>query len=408
VTVVLDVSYQWKTTLERYPQVEVGELPGVLGDIVRYMRPIGPMFPQDWLEMLALTFWSGAFPGVKFENLGLNLWFLGINGPGVGKNITTDELYAVFRDLAEAREQKLAIYTSGSAEGMGRRLAGHGRSLLAYHAEYAGFLRSLRQMPGAKELLCNLYDGRDIAHQLANESIEATDPYTVVVATTTMAAITESGSREDLSNGYLSRFLFCAPDSIDVGPESFRGADERAGLVASLARHLGDLEGVRRVALDGVSPALEAYRRLLGVGTGRVRDLDAERANEETPPGRLVARVKKVAGLLALASPDPVVRGHIAIVPEGCVELAIRLVQRAEAYQRRVGTWLGASRGDVNTLKVLRHLKERPSGLTSREVQQLAHINAREAAVVLGGLIEDGDAEEVRESGRKVLYRAVR
>lgn len=407
--VAIDVSYQWRGLLDQYPAVRAEELPGALGDVVRYMRPIGAMFDVDWLEMLALTCWSSAWPGVKFENLGLNLWFLGVNPQGVGKNITSDELYTIFRDLAEAREQKMVIFTSGSAEGMGRRMVGHARSLLAYHAEYAGFLKSLRQMAGAKEMLCNLYDGRDISHQLANESIEATDPYAVVVATTTMSAITESGTREDLSNGYLSRFLFCAPDSLDVGPELFRSAAERRELVGRLRRHIDAVGPVARVAFEGGgSGALERYRALLGVGTGRRRNLDEERANEDTPPGRLVARAKKVAALLALAGEGARAHDGTVAVTEASVELAIRIVQRADAYHRRVATWIGSNKEDVTRTKVLRYLQERGTeGLTSRDLQQLCHVNAREMAVTLGGMVDDGEVEEVRD-GRRVLYRPVR
>jgi len=206
------------------------------------------MFPTDWVEMMALTFWSALLPHAKVENLGLNLWFLGINPQGVGKNLTSDELKDTIVAVQDVRQQKLIMFTTGSAEGMGRRLQGDHQSLLAYHAEYSGFLKSLRQMPGAKEMLCDLYDGRGIAHQLANETIEATDPYVVVVATTTMQSLSESGNRDDLLNGYLSRFLFCCPDSLDLGMRQARTVRERYAVAGGGAKLIDGVGGLSHVA----------------------------------------------------------------------------------------------------------------------------------------------------------------
>jgi hypothetical protein len=72
--------------------------------------------------------------------------------------------------------------------------------------------------------------------------------------------------------------------------------------------------GYLRAQKNGVSfaetgkkdpPQIEQYRKDLGLGTGEVLDLDDQAAQEETPAGRLVARVKKVAALLALGEAMP-------------------------------------------------------------------------------------------------------
>lgn len=391
----------WRRTLDEYPPVTNGELPGILGDLCRYMGPVGRMFPWDWIETLTLTLWSSAWPEVRVENLGLNLWWLGVNQQGVGKNITSDEMYKVFRDVAAARRQPLALYTSGSAEGMGRRLAGDRRALLAYHAEYAGFLKSLRQMPAGKELLCNLYDGRDVSHQLAHESIEAREPYVVVVATTTPAAITEAGNREDLSNGYLSRFLMCAPDTLNLGAERFRSDDERAAMVERVVAHITAREGVTRMRFRRDLPALARYQEGLGLWTGGVRDLDQARHVEDTPPGRLVARTKKIAALLSLADD-----GEPGVIEERHVELAIRFTQRADAYARRIAGWIGTTRGEGAAQKAGHYLAERGE-LTVRELSQLTHYDKRTLVEALAMMMQDGDVAE-RKDGRRVLYRLVR
>lgn len=377
--------------MQRYAEITPGELPEALRLLVEHQAPVGAMFPVDWNEMMALAFWSALVPpAARVENLGLNLWFLGINPQGVGKNITSDELYRVTRTVLALQEREIALFTSGSAEGMGRRLQGSGNTLLAYHAEYAGFLKSLKQMPGGKEMLCNLYDGRDVSHQLAGERIEATDPYVVVVATTTTTAIETSGDRGDLQNGYLSRFLFCAPDSLDIGPTRFPTERERYALAERLTEILGAAGEAPQLTISpGAAVVLDEYKALVGMHTGRLRNLDQERANEETPPGRLIARVKKIAGLCALAD------SRTTIGPRD-MDLAIGFVGRGNAYQLRVARWVGASRDDVLTEKVLYQLRRKREPLTARELRQLVNgSTGREIQETVNGLIEDGVLEAV-------------
>jgi hypothetical protein len=408
----------WRRILDEYPPVTNGELPGILRDVVRYMGPIGPMFPFDWLEHLTLAFWSTQFQDVKIENLGLNLWFLGINPQGVDKNLTSDELYKLFTLVSARRSLPLSLYTSGTAEGMIKKLVEDTRRrgggfrrlpLVAYFAEYAGTLQALRRQSGAKEALCNLYDGRDVAHQFANESVEVRDPYVVVVAATTMGAIAEHGSRGDLTNGFLSRFAIIAPDSLDIGPAAFRTEEEREAMADLIVDHLNGLTGIRRVALgpDGTN-VLGHFQRRIGVGTGRVRDLDEERLNEEMPRGRLVARVKKYAALLALAQEPEYrrVEDEVLIADARLVGLAIRFVQRADAYQQRVVQWLAATRDETQVERVARLLSiERR--MTAREIQQRAHLKKEEVQSALALLQADGSVRDERD-GQKFVWVWIR
>lgn len=388
---------EWKRELERFEPVHRAELPGAVGELAGHLNGLSAMFPHDWVPMMALTFWSALVPSTaRIENLGLNLWFMGLNPQGSGKNITSDELYKVTRATLGLAERDIALFTGGSAEGMARQLKGEGRSLLAYHREYAGFLRSLRQMQGAKEVLCNLYDGADVSHQLSQGGVEARDPHVVVVATTTMDAIAEAGNREDLTNGYLSRFFFCAPDSLDVAPEHFPTEQERMRLAVRLADRLLELGEVGQVDCDRYAErVLEQYRDSVGLYSGRVRDLDRERGNEETPPGRLVARVKKVASLLALAD-------NRSTIEAGEMALAVRFVGRGNAYQKRIAGWIGASKSDVVANRVLAQL-EKESPLTSRILQQRTHARATEVADALDVLIGGGRVYEMVE-GKTRLY----
>ena len=108
----LPASSTWKAELHRYPEVTPRELPEAIGSMVDYLRPVAVMFPHDWCPMLALTFWSVLVPGAtRVENLGLNLWFLGINPQGSGKNITSDRLYEVAQRLSGLGKKELEAAT---------------------------------------------------------------------------------------------------------------------------------------------------------------------------------------------------------------------------------------------------------------------------------------------------------
>lgn len=95
------VSKSWPDGYEMYPAVQHQEYPEHLRRLLEYMAPLGVMWPPDWLGMMALTYWSALWQRVRIENLALNLWFLGIGPQGVGKNITSDELYRVVRDVGQ-------------------------------------------------------------------------------------------------------------------------------------------------------------------------------------------------------------------------------------------------------------------------------------------------------------------
>lgn len=388
----------WEQELSRYEAVRVEELPGALGLLAGHVKPLATMFPHDWVEMMALTFWSAMVPAsARIENLGLNLWYLGLNPQGSGKNITSDEMYKVVRATFQLQERDMVLFTGGSAEGMARKLEGEGRSLLAYHREYAGFLRNLKQMSGSKEVMMNLYDGADISHQLSQSSVGVRDPHVTVVATTTMDAITETGSKEDLVNGYLSRFLFCAPNSLDVAPGPFPTEHQRYGLALLLVDMLGEVAGVEGMTCDyPAERVLGGYMAEVGLYTGRVRDLDHERGNQDTPPGRLVARAKKIAALLALAD------GRGAIVA-GDMALAIRFTERAGAYQRRVARWITMDIGDETLGRVTRWLEQNKEPVDARFLQQRARANSRLVHEALAVLMERGDVTS-EKVGQRTVY----
>lgn len=396
----------WRPLLDGFPALERDEMPHYLGLALDYAAPLTTPFPTDWSEMLFLTFFSSQFQRLRFENLSPGLWFLGIAGQGVGKSVGVDEWQRVFGDINLVRELDMPLFTSGTSRGMGNRVAGEDKALLAVFDEYSAFAKSMTMdhSSNIKELMNSLYDGRGFAHNLAGEVIAGSNPFLVSVGVTTPQAFRSSVKTDDMLDGYMSRMYLCAVDTEDHLPGR-RLPQERAALVDTLLPHiqgLGHLREARWDTLAGETPRpLREYMAYLGMNTGKTRSLDQELGLDfSLPAGRLVARVKKVATLLALLDEEPQVEGDTLYVHERHCALAVRLVQRGAAYHQRALGWLNFTRDEEADRKVtdmLRRLKQ----ASARTLQQRCHLSSESVKKALEALYHDGRVDTVEVGGNR-------
>ena len=122
------------------------------------------------------------------------------------------------------------------------RLGGIGKTMLCYHDEYGGFLKLLQRehMSHAREALCSLYDGRVVGYLRAQKGgVEIVDPLVAVAATTNASEIRRYATWQDMTSGYLSRFLICAPNPVLVSPEYYPSdSGPRDEIAGEIERHL--------------------------------------------------------------------------------------------------------------------------------------------------------------------------
>lgn len=372
--------------------------------LLQHVQPFMVMFDDpafddlkanDWATMMVLPFWASLWPRLRLQNLNLALWTLGISRQSVGKNVGTDELRLVSGQvLGRVSEQRVTLYTTGTVEGMWDKLGGIGRQMLCYQAEFGGFLQTLKRdhMHGAREALCDLYDGRSVGYLRSQQKdVEVIDPHVVVCATTTPTAWKSHASIDDLSNGYLSRFLMCAPDYWERTPEFYPSDDHRRRtLIEELALHVGQLRDVRSLAWHETQSrkdpqVLDDYRAHLGLGSGRKINLDDDLSEPLVPGGRLLARAKKIAGLLELAEPAP----HLSddkltiYVRSGHAESAVQIVERGRAYAERVAQWIGESSDYGLSRKVLDLVRATPGGITTRNLCWRSHAKSMDVQSAL-------------------------
>lgn len=408
-------AHEWRWRLAETAPVERDELPFALHLLWRHLEPLALPFPGDWLNSLTLTAWSTFFPQVRLENLNLALWFLGVSSSGSAKNITSDEAVQIVSRLNHDLGADTEIYTGGSPEGLQRLLHGDGKKVLSYHGEYAGYLANLSSdfNVNAKATLCNIYDGRIISHQLARESIKATNPYSVTIATTTAGAIRRYAQFEDLKSGYLSRFYTCAVNarSVDVIPNI--SAYDRACLTRDLLRHLSLVSNVTSAHWDtahGEIPSvLTDYARRLGIGAGEEIDLDDDLYSTDMPRGRDIVRVKKLAALLELAEALPVIDADgVLVIRQRNIELAIRLVERHIAYQMRLVRFIAGSKDEALTDHIERTLT-RNGPMSVRNLCRFVHEPAKDVRLAIELLLDSGAIVEHANtlSGRSKTYRLI-
>lgn len=380
------------------------DLPYFAARWLDYLRPFSPMYPDgDWPLMVGfLPFWSVLWPEIKLQNLNLAIWSLGLGVQGVGKNVGTDEAERIVRGVAGQLRRDLTVYTAGSPEGMWDRLGGVGKQMLCYHDEYGGFLKLLQRdhMSHAREALCSLYDGRVVGYLRAQKGGSTiVDPLVAVAATTNAASIRAHATWQDMTSGYLSRFLVCAPNPVSVSPDYYPSDGRpREEIIGEVERHLYKLRDVQRLEWDGTGradpPRLNEYREFLGMNTGEIIDLDTRQDDAAVPPGRLVARAKKTAGLLELAERNPLRSkdGTIVYVRGEHLESALDIVERSRAYALRMQGWVGQSGDYELSRRVLRILAQTPEGITQREITRRTHARYQEIRVALEMLENAGQA----------------
>lgn len=403
---------EWRNALNDLGELDPRQFPYHLGKQIEHLGETTRPLPLDWSVQAALTYSSIALAGIRFENLGLNRWFLGVARSNSGKNIITDALYDVWKQVTLRGTNK--VLTSGSPEGMWRELDGVGERLLAYHDEFEAYLRSFQRdyMSTARGALCSLYDGRDVHHVLAKRTVHAIEPYLVVVATTTPKGIADYMSLGDLQSGYANRFGVVFADHTDLDIEQRPSRQAAAALAADLTRHYGGMMKVTQARWDtprGETPAV--WRDLcasLGVGSGRVYRVEDSVDDLQPAYGRLLARIKKDSGNLEALEANPQIRGDTLVVCEKNLRLAIQIVMRGAAFARGMESIVNVSADQRLMDKIARAIRENPD-LSKSQIRNLVHADIKPFGLALDTMVEEGRIQELPlDPGQRVRrYRAI-
>lgn len=395
--------------LDDLPNPTYDELPYWLQRVYDHLGPLTDGLIRDLTTVVSITSLSCLWRGKWFENLALNLFCNLLMEQGSGKSRVTQELEMLVKSVPGIGQD---YYTTGSPQGMYKALnRSESKALYASLDEFGDFLAGLKSdhMATARGTLNSLYDARSVHYQLSRESITIENPYLTLVATTTPKMFLLHVNEQDLEGGFASRFWYIAPKWANSRMHGGVSRASRELLAQELAEHRNSLESVTEVRFDcapGSVPAAYAqYEREMGVGSGEWRDFRDAIEKPQSPKGRFLARVKKVAGNLELLERHPQIDGHAVVVRNSNLDLAITLVRRTQVYQEMVMEML-QSTDDERLLVTMERVigKGSPAGLSRAQIMQGCHCKAADLNRLLPYLKENGTVEEYYDNGRP-LYR---
>jgi hypothetical protein len=394
--------------LDELPNPGYDDLPHFLRRVYDHLGPLSEGLPRDLVTVVGLTALSILWPGVRFENLPLSLFVNLIMEQGSGKSRVTTELTRLLRLV---KGVDATLFTSGSPQGMYTALSkSDSKRMYASFDEFGDFLATLKHdyMAHARGVLNSLYDGQDVSYQLARAAIVIDQPHVVVVATTTPRMFLDNVTPADLEGGFASRFWYLAPWWENRGVHDYPTEAARVALANELAEHVAAHAHVTQVRFDcapgTVPPAYARYEAECGINTGVRRGLRDAVDHPQSPRGRHLARVKRVAGNLELDDLRPRVRGNTVVVRDQYLDLALTLVRRTAVYQEMILGLIAATEDEGSLKKLRRVLATKEGGASRADLLQLGHIRAQDLNRLLPILIENGECVEM-QAGGKTVYR---
>ncbi len=450
----------------------------LLGEFVELARDLAPGLPDDWAIVSFLTGMSALVPHLRIENLGLNLWMLGIAKRSTGKGNLLDATETVMREASTklprdwftdtrvsigglvSHRSPLRTFTSGTPLGL-LHLAQHGPVLTVFE-EASSFMEQadrLDNQTGIKQTFCQLYDRRRVSHQTRGKEgiVEIEQPHVAMLAAINRTDFSRVFTLQDLTSGFLSRMLIVSADYLDLAPKRLPEKSVFDALGGRLGEHLSQFKDVVYARFDKRHLTEDDLRRLNGrlvtgedllwsilraVGftsnTGGIVDLDAPEDEEdlETPRGRDIARIKKLAVAFEMLEDEPNIQtfetgdrlpagagiGDLYLgVRDQNILRALSLVLRCRAYAHRATNWLGTSedqdeqRKIVNVIikhpgisesRIMDYVRSRGAAHLKRNLEMLERSGEiRKVSVIKGRgyryYLGDWTDERIRESGKQ-------
>lgn len=420
VDIELEAQHAWRQRLQDN-LVKLDELPGLYRRIMEVYQPVAVAFDEEdatvnmWALMMFMPFWSSFFPRLRLQNLNLAIWSAGLAPAGRGKNRATD----AYHEFATAVHQNVSAeplihFTAGTPEGMWRALDGVGKRMIVYQREFGGWLKQLKRdhMLSAREAMCDLYDGSIVGYQVSKGSVSVIKPHVAACVTTTPEAFIENLTMTDVVNGYISRFMVCAPDFHDSAPDHNVIHPQINSLIADTTIHVRNLQDVERCVYAETGSAkdpetVREFGRYLGLNTGKTITIEEHLLNPTNPAGRPLVRVKKAAALLAIGEDRPetttVDNTLCLVIDTQHIDLAIQLVQCEIAYTERMMAQVDLSEDYLLTQRIDRILRKYPSGLSKRDLTRKTHRRASEVEIALQLLIRDGIVRRIALGDREMF-----
>ncbi len=404
-----------------------------LDDYLAYcaLRTDAPAMFHEALGLIVLSAAVGQRGAIEFgqgEHTPM-LWTL-LVAPSTRYRKTTSLNLArmLIRDLEQLRHKDLLAPSDFTPQRFVAILAERGTEpVVLARDEFTGFYRALNRteyMAGAKELLCQLYDGTAFSREKMKPKPKKSDPdddddssaeptwkfqvdqpFLSIAAGTTPSYLLEVADPDDIRGGFLARFALITPPPIQRGdprrPIS-QLSDEMTRQRAALAKDLYTIATtVKKLSVS--DSALERFNRYLAA---------LEDAALGAPDPELAGAVFERTGWMALHVAQLLAAGSRSERENVGLPHLLRGIAIAEGWRTMSLAFLSRlapSKFERMAGRVVQLVLQHPSGVTRRDVMRTLHINKKEMNDYEATLRERGEIRvEKRPStgpgGEQIVY----
>lgn len=377
---------------------------------IKWASGLGDAAPQyhqagGFVALSSLLAGSVKLP-TSFGTVQPNLWFMILADTTLTRKTTSMD---IAMDLIGEVDENILLATDGSIEGLFTALSTRpGQPSVFLRDEFSGLLDQMNKrdyMAGFAEMLTKLYDGKVQKRQLRKETVEVKNPCVILYTGGIRSKTQEILTDEQISSGFLPRFIFITAESDinrvqPLGPPTERNWGARDTLLAEL-RDIGNAysatetvkvkgrlvnTGAKRVWSAELTReawtrynALESSLMKLGVKSGKPEVF--------TPMYDRLAKSLLKAAVLIAASRQ--LGCEKVIVEEIDIIHSIYYGEQWREYAKEIVTNVGHTR-DEKRIQTIFNAILRSAGITRSALMQAYHLSSREAQIILDTLEQRG------------------
>lgn len=196
-----------------------------------------------------------------------NLWFMLLADTTLTRKTTAMD---IAMDLLGEIDEDALLATDGSIEGLLTSMSTRpGRPSVFLRDEFSGLLEQMSKkdyMAGMAELLTKLYDGKMQKRLLRKETVEVREPCLIVFAGGIKTKITHILTHEQVSSGFMPRFIFITAESDitkmkPLGPPTTRDLSEREAIKDELVELVKHFRTTQVLTVKDTKAVFEQKRR---------------------------------------------------------------------------------------------------------------------------------------------------
>jgi len=349
-----------------------------------------------------------------------NLWFMILADTTLTRKTTAMDISV---DLLMEVDDDSVMATDGSLEGLLTGLSMRpGQPSIFLRDEFSGLLESMTKkdyMAGMAEMLTKLYDGKMQRRILRKEEIKVENPRLVLFAGGIKSRITSLMTLEQVSSGFLPRFIFITAESDikrlrPIGPPTIQSTGNRDALIAELSdMQMHYCMRTQRIHIDALKKEVErkvifqaelteeAWLRYNQLETALLKaGLDHKIPEAMTPIGDRLSKSILKAALLIAASRQ---RDEKVVVTELDLLRAIAMGEQWRRYVEDVIRSLGQTNVERQINTILGAIERSLTGISRSRLMQSYHLDSRTAEAIFQTLDQRGLITRRKEGRTELL-----